>query len=304
MGLLEKLGLRDDPSVELSKWLGSRLATIASETGSGATELLPGLLTEIDERAAGFVRDHGATALERAIDQWVNRTDLADVILATRAFRARQEMRAVMRTALAQMGQPGLLGDAEFESALDRTGVLPVHALIEVPPEVPEPERALSAMWDAMGPFGGADKVLCDDVASAANISSADAGWHLLGLRHLLLVQASRAGKESGERSSELVGSVMSQVHRRLIGMPGFRGTPRVEERLLEAATEYLKPITHPARVNGVNINPVPTTVFGRAFARLCGAPGKIELRSQCAREVARLYPLLSAYAKAWFERN
>jgi hypothetical protein len=76
------------------------------------------------------------------------------------------------------------------------------------------------------------------------------------------------------------------------------------DDRLLQAATEYLKPILEPVRVDGVKIDPVPTTVFGRAFARQCGAPGNIEMRWACAREVARHYPLLAAYAKAWFERN
>ena len=61
----------------------------------------------------------------------------------------------------------------------------------------------------------------------------------------------------------------MGQIHRRLIGLPGFRGTARVEERLLEAATEYLRPIPQPVQVNGVKIDPVPTTVF---WARLCSA--------------------------------
>jgi hypothetical protein len=304
MGLLEKLGLREDPSAKLSEWLGERLATLGSDVVLGEVESLPRALSEIDERVAGFVRDHDVAALESAIDQWVDRTDLADVIQATRAFRARQEVREVMRSALARMGAPDTSGDVEFESALDRTGVLPVHALFEDLPEVPDPERALSAIWDAVGPFGAADKALREEVAAAANISPDDAGWHLLGLRYLLLVQASRAGKESSERSSELVRYAMGQIHRRLIGLPGFRGTARVEERLLAAATEYLRPILEPVRVDGVKIDPVPTTVFGRAFAAQCGAPRSIELRWACARETARLYPLLAAYAKAWFERN
>ena len=207
MGLLEKLGLRDDPSAKLSKWLGERLATLASETASGEAGTLPARLTEIDERVAGFVREHGATALERAIDQWVDGTSLADVILATRAFRARQEMREVLRGALAEIGRPDAMGDTDFESALDRTGVLPVHAFFEDLPEVPDPERALSAIWDAVGPFGAADKVLREEVAAAANISPDDAGWHLLGLRYLLMVQASRAAKESGNAPASSCGT-------------------------------------------------------------------------------------------------
>ena len=61
MGLLEKLGLRD-PSAKLSEWLGGRLARRASETKSGEGETMQPLLSEIDERIADFVRDHGASA--------------------------------------------------------------------------------------------------------------------------------------------------------------------------------------------------------------------------------------------------
>jgi len=43
MGLLEKLGLRDDPSAKLSEWLGGRLARLASETKSGEAETMDSL---------------------------------------------------------------------------------------------------------------------------------------------------------------------------------------------------------------------------------------------------------------------
>jgi hypothetical protein len=302
MGLLEKLGLRDHPSAKLSEWLGGRLARLASETKSGEVETMQPLLSEIDERIAGFVRDHGAPALESAIDQWVDRTGLADVIAATRVLRFRQEMRETLRKPLEEVTGHGEMRDLDLESALERTGVLYAHLLYQDLPTVPDPENALPAIRDAVWPFGTADRALREGVATAANISTDDAGWHLLGLRCMLLQASVKA--RGGERSGELVGYVMSQIHHRLIGRPGFRGMARTEERLLEAATVYLKPITQPAQVDGVQTDPVFTTVAGRAFATLCGAPDKIEVRWLGAREVARLYPLLAAYAGAWFERN
>jgi len=306
MGLLEKLGLRDDPSAKISEWLGTPLASLARETASGETDSLTRLMSEIDERVAGFVRDHGETALVSGVDQWVDRTDLADVIAATRAFQARSEMRETLRRALAEIrGSDGLdhtALDSALESALDRTGVLSVHLLFEDLPTVPDPENGLPAIREAVWPFGSADRALRERVAAAASISENDAGWRLLGLRCMILTLA--VTKANAERSSELVRYVMSQIHRKLIGMPGFRGSTRTDEQLLEAATQYMKPITQPAKVDGVTIGPVPTTVFGRTFAKQCGAPGNIEVRWAGAREVARLYPLIAAYATVWFERN
>ena len=114
-------------------------------------------MSEIDERVAGFVRDHGETALVSGVDQWVDRTDLADVIAATRAFQARSEMRETLRRALAEIrGSDGLdhtALDSALESALDRTGVLSVHLLFEDLPTVPDPENGLPAIREAVWPF-------------------------------------------------------------------------------------------------------------------------------------------------------
>jgi hypothetical protein len=305
MGLLQTLGLRGDPSSTFSKWLGDELSRLASETDSGTSETLPRLIAEIEVRVDDFVLDHGARALESAIDQWVDRTDCADVIWATRVFKRMQEERVILRRNLVEAGgERHEVGDSNLASALERTGVLPVHQIFEGLPTVPNPERALTWIWDAVWPFGMMDEAMREKLAAAANISADDAGWHLLGLRYMLLVQASHAAKPAPDRVSELVGYVMSQIHNRLIGRPGFRGTEHAEARFREAATAYLKSFREPARIDGVEIAPVMTTVFGRTFAAECGAPGNIDVRWACAREVAFLYPLLTAYATAWFERN